>query len=385
MTGSGDNICCHNDDFNFLSETFEGDHTVTVHASKISSPNFHSGSKSGIMFRKSMDPQSPFFFVFLTGSNGVCTKGRKNQDGWESSWGCVNSGATSAWLKVEKRMDTFTSFVGTQDDPNDPDSPITWTVLRRQEGWTNIDGAYEVGLAVASRRSLAQEVVFANYEVDAFYFPSAAPSVSGMPSIHVDSADIGNVGIAGVANKFSDGSWSVTGSGNDIWGGSDQFHYVHFDPRSHANVKAELYIQDFQPVVNSWQKAGPMIRESLEANSRHFSFFYTSAWLSNQWRGCTGCSSGHHTPHYNTQPKPIWLSLTKVGNVFTAYYRHNETDDWTLWNTEIINFESDEFYVGIAVTSHRNDKTATLTAHEFRVEDLPPTSTPGRLLRSGSI
>jgi len=226
MTGSGDNISGNNDDFNFLSQPADGNYTVIVHTSKISSPEPDSSSKAGIMFRKSMDPASPHFFVHLTGSNGVCTTGRRDQGGWDSSWGCVKAGATEAWLKVEKRMDTFTSFVGTQEVPA---GPIKWTVLKSQGGWTNIGNSYEVGLAVASRRSLAQEVVFKNIEIDQFYFPSAEPSVSGMPSIQVNSADIGSVGIAGRARQLSDGSWSVTASGSDIWNSWDQFHFVHFD------------------------------------------------------------------------------------------------------------------------------------------------------------
>lgn len=147
------------------------------------------------------------------------------------------------------------------------------------------------------------------------------------------------------------------------------FHYVHFNPRS-GNAKAELHIEDFQPIANFWQKGGIMIRESLEPNSRHASFYYTSSFISSQWRQCTGCYSDHYTPNANQRPKPIWLQVTKSDNTFTSSYKYNEADTWTPFHSVTINFASTEFYVGIAVTAHDNTQAVTLTAREFVVEDM---------------
>ena len=110
--------------------------------------------------------------------------------------------------------------------------------------------SYHIGLAVSSARYWVQEVVFKNYEVDQYYFPSAAPSISGMPTIFVPSTDIGEVGVPGSVSEFSDGRWVVKGSGNDIWDRSDQFHYVHFSKT--GNVILELLVDSLDYTHTCW-------------------------------------------------------------------------------------------------------------------------------------
>ena len=130
------------------------------------------------MFRNSLESNSAHFSVFLTGAYGVCPHGRLETGAQTSGWSCVNTGATSAWLKIEKRMNTFTSFVGSQEVE---DGHITWTELKSLE-MTSLGDEYFVGLAISSPHR-SHEAVFTDYEVDAYYFPSAAPSVSSMPTI----------------------------------------------------------------------------------------------------------------------------------------------------------------------------------------------------------
>jgi regulation of enolase protein 1 (concanavalin A-like superfamily) len=182
LTGSGEDIWGWNDDFNYYSEPFEGDHTVIVHVSSQSAPWFHEWSKAGIMVRGSMDSNSPHASVFLTGSRGICTMMRSGafngnpDDKRSESLGCVMEGAQSAWLKLEKRMDTYTSFVGEDDGSG----TISWTKLHSFDV-PLIGDDYNVGLAACSIRWIPMEVVFEDYQVQSYFFPSAAPSVSSAP------------------------------------------------------------------------------------------------------------------------------------------------------------------------------------------------------------
>jgi hypothetical protein len=380
MTGSGRDIWGYNDDFNYMSEPVDGDHTVIVHAGSISSPEWHDGSKSGIMFRSTLAPNSAHYSLLLKGNGYVCPSSRKTTGSHTSGWDCVNVGAPEAWLKVEKRMSTYTSYVGTQEVD---DGPITWTVVHTKE-LPGIGDSYNVGLAVKSSRSWskAQEVIFTDYEVDAYYFPSAAPSTSLMPTIFVPSTDIGAVGIPGTARQNDDdGAYVISASGSDIWGSSDEFHYVHF---AHTgDIKAELLVDSFD-YVYSWQKGGIMFRETLDAGSKHNSFYTTgSQGVSNQWRGSTNGNSGSNTNNLITT-KPIWLQITKVGNVFTSAYKLEGDLEWTVHNEKTISTFADNFFVGIAVTSHRNGQLATLVAPELIIEEITaPTTTvpPARRLR----
>lgn len=316
-----------------------------------------------------MDPKSAHFSIYLTGTAGVCMQGRQNAGENYKHWGCLNPGATSAWLKIEKRMHMYTSFVG-----EDVDGSIVWTVAKSIE-LTGIGESYNVGLAVSSARWYSQEVVFTDYEVDAYYFPSAAPSLSGMPTKFVQSEDIGSVNIAGSASEASDGSWAVKASGSDIWGHSDSFHFARF--QKSGDVTAELLVEGFDDYIYSWQKGGIMFRESLAANSRHYSLFVTgSQGITNQRRTNTGGSSSHNT-NYGLKATPVWLQVSKVGNQFSTAYKNVGDTEWTsLYGPMTMDFGLDEdFYVGIAVTSHVSNSLLTLRASELNFE------VPARRLR----
>ena len=190
-----------------------------------------------------------------------------------------------------------------------------------------------------------------------------------MPSV-VQSSDIGDVGVPGSASEISDGSWVVKGSGNDIWDRSDQFHYVHFAKT--GSVVLELLVESFY-TIHSWQKGGLMFRESLDANSKHYSLYVTgNQGIANQWRGSTGgTSSSLDNSGLNT--KPVWIQVSKSANEFSTAYKYEGATEWTpLWGPTNIGFSSD-FYVGIVAHSHINGRLATLKAREFNIIDIPLT------------
>ena len=95
-------------------------------------------------------------------------------------------------------------------------------------------------------------------------------SAQGLPLPWVD-ADIGPVGAGGSANHNA-GVFTVTGSGTDIWGYSDEFHFASVELPHDGYLEARVTaIEGPHP----WSKAGVMIRQSLAASSIHESFFIT--------------------------------------------------------------------------------------------------------------
>ena len=175
------------------------------------------------MFRNSLEPNSAHFSVFLTGAYGVCAQGRLETGAHTSGWTCVNTGATSAWLKIKKRMNTITSFVGAQEIE---DGPIMWTELKSLET-TIFSGEYFVGLAISTPHR-SHEAVFTDYDVDAYYFPSAAPSVSTMPTIlpRINLALKENGAVATQSSTCYGGvaSRAIDGNTNGYWNGGSVQH-----------------------------------------------------------------------------------------------------------------------------------------------------------------
>ena len=166
----------------------------------------------------------------------------------------------------------------------------------------------------------------------------------GLPSPWVE-ADIGAVPFPGSA-QYSSGTFTITGSGADIWGSADAFHYVYQPLSGDGSIQARVgSVQN----VNAWAKAGVMIRESLVANARHANMLVSAAkGEALQWRPTTGGSSIGASGSLTAPPR--WVRLDRAGNTFTGY-ESADGATWTQVSQQTIAMAADVF-VGIAVTSH---------------------------------
>jgi regulation of enolase protein 1 (concanavalin A-like superfamily) len=165
-------------------------------------------------------------------------------------------------------------------------------------------------------------------------------------------ADIGAVPIAGSAS-YSSGTFTITGSGADIWGTADAFHYVYQALNGDGSLRVRVAsIQN----VNSWSKAGVMIRETLDAGSKH-AFMLTSAakGIAFQRRETTAGTSVNTVGSFAAPPR--WIRLDRTGDTFTAYESADGLS-WTLVGTDTIPMAS-SVYIGLAVTSHNTSASTT--------------------------
>jgi regulation of enolase protein 1 (concanavalin A-like superfamily) len=182
--------------------------------------------------------------------------------------------------------------------------------------------------------------------------PTATPT-GGLPSPWL-TQNVGSPSIAGSASH-SNGTWTVAGSGADIWGTSDQFRFVYRTLSGNGTITARVVTQTNS---NSWAKAGVMIRESLAANARHAMTIVTpSNGRRMQFRSSTGGSSTD--VNGGSGGVPVWVRLVRSGNTFTSYRSTNGTT-WTQISSRTISMGTN-VYVGLAVTSHTNSALSTAT------------------------
>ena len=138
------------------------------------------------------------------------------------------------------------------------------------------------------------------------------------------SQDIGNVSKAGSFVQANN-TLLVQGSGSDIWYNSDAFHFVYKTLNGNGSITAR--VESMQNTA-SWAKAGLMVRESLDADSRQvIEFMSPENGIALQGRSSTG---GSTTGFENTTGliTPFWLRLERSGNLFTAY----SSLDGSIWN-----------------------------------------------------
>ena len=149
------------------------------------------------------------------------------------------------------------------------------------------------------------------------------------------------------------GTYTVTGSGADIWDQSDEFHYAFKTLSGVGSITARVEsISD----TDSWAKAGVMIREALDADSRHAMMIVSSAsGISYQRRIDTSGNSTDDTTGGITVPYWVKIERSLAGG-FSAYSSANGTTWQKLGVSENIQMGTN-VYIGLAVTAHNASET----------------------------
>jgi hypothetical protein len=179
-----------------------------------------------------------------------------------------------------------------------------------------------------------------------------------------ETADVGTVGMAGSAD-YGEGTFTLEGSGDDVWGTSDEFHYAYRLLAGNGSIVARVAAVGN---VAAWTKAGVMMRASLADSAAH-AFMLVSAGkgLAFQRRSTTGGTSTHTSGGAGTAP--AWVKLERNGDTVRAL----QSDDgvsWTIVGSETIPMET-SIYVGLAVSSHADATLATATFDSVTVTSEP--------------
>jgi regulation of enolase protein 1 (concanavalin A-like superfamily) len=179
--------------------------------------------------------------------------------------------------------------------------------------------------------------------------------------------DIGSPGIAGSATASS-GKFTVEAAGADIWGTSDQFHFVYQQMTGDAEVIARV---DSITRADAWSKAGVMIRGSLSSGSAHaFALVSSGNGVAFQRRTAAGGASTHTSGPAVSAPR--WVRLVRTGTTVTAS-TSADGQAWTTIGSDTIALGS-AAYVGLAVTSHNSNLLTTAALSQVRVAVPAPSS-----------
>lgn len=167
--------------------------------------------------------------------------------------------------------------------------------------------------------------------------------------------DIGAVGEAGGGSGVNN-TFTVQGSGADIWGTADAFHYVYVPVSGNGQIVAEVSgIQAGDP----WAKAGVMFRQSLDAGSPHaYLLLSESNGVAFQDRLSESASSDEPNVVAGIAA-PYWLKLARSGSVFSGSIS-SDGINWSSMGSITVNMNSN-IYVGLAVTAHNATQICNAT------------------------
>lgn len=262
---------------------------------------------------------------------------------------------------------------------------LSWTASTDNQGVTGYDvyrdgalamsvggtvyGAQVTGLTPATTYSFAVKAKDASGNAspasDAVTATTNA-SPGGLPTPFGDQ-DIGAVGGAGSAVYDANaGTFTVTGSGADIWGTADAFHFAYRPWTGYGQIVARA-----SSVTNTadWTKAGVMIRANLSLQSPYaFAALTPAHGTIFQDRLLSGGASA--LTNGTTAAAPYWLKLVRDERGISAYDSY-DGNSWTLIKREAIDLP-ETIYIGLAVTSHTNSRLATAVFDQVSVTEAPP-------------
>ena len=197
---------------------------------------------------------------------------------------------------------------------------------------------------------------------------ASAFAQTGKFGAFTSSDDVGDPPMKGSAEfNASTGQYKITGSGTDIWGKADQFHFVWREMSGNFAVTATA---QFLTEGNEHRKAVIMLRKSLDTDSPFVHLvIHGNGMPGVQFRKTKGDNT-------NTVDLPIegpgtWkMKLVRQGTTITVWIAKDGGPMRELGHTD--NQLGSPVLVGLGVASHTQTASNTVLFSDVSVEQLTP-------------
>lgn len=257
--------------------------------------------------------------------------------------GCLDFGKFSnepVAVQVEVSYEDGSPLAGASVTLN---GPHTYDTMSNADGVASFDAVLRgnYGLVVCAPDGSAARTQLSIWGGQPFF---ASAETKAFPNL--TAQDI-NTGLEG-STEIECGQIRIKAGGNDIWGSNDGIHFAYAQVSGDVTMVARV-AQIKATHNDGWTKAGVMIRESLDANSKHASTLQTSGnGVQAVRRTSTGGDSSDAT--HGGVSAPTWVKIERQGNQFSSY-RSADGANWTHISTVTIDM-ADTVYVGLALTAH---------------------------------
>jgi len=185
-----------------------------------------------------------------------------------------------------------------------------------------------------------------------------------------DHGDVGTVLHAGSASYDSaSGAYTVTGSGDNMWFGIDDFHFVWKKVSGDVAISADIaFVGD---KGNNHRKAVLMIRQTLDGQSPAVDIARHGDGLTSlQFRDTVGADAREVQSNVSA---PRRVRLEKRGDSFYAFVSGKDGQLQPSGASTKLALNG-SFYVGIGVSAHDKDDLQTAIFSNVKVETLSPAS-----------
>jgi hypothetical protein len=331
LNGAGQDSWTGSDALYYAYQPLTGDGQIIARLTSLR--NFWD-NRGGVMIRETLAPTAKY--VALVGRpSGAAGSINEGGEFWVKDTVGANRRTVAArdqnlpnWLKLTRVGNVFSSYLS-------PDG-TTWTLVGTAT--VPMGSTAYIGAAVQSaQHAVWATAVFDHVSVSGIASPPALPAPW-------QQQDIGAVNPPGSATASS-GLFTVRGSGANIWGTTDAFHYVYQPLAQDGGLIVRVTsVQN----TNTYAKGGIMLRASLTAGSPHV---ILDLRPTGQIEFMTRTAASGPTSYVSgaAQPTPAWLKLVRAGSTVTGYSSADGVQ-WALVGTTQAGFGGPA-YIGMAVVS----------------------------------
>ncbi len=143
------------------------------------------------------------------------------------------------------------------------------------------------------------------------------------------------------------GTYTMTASGEDIWATADEFHFAWKEVSGAVSIIAKVESLDN---THPFAKAGVMIRDTLDADSRNAAVLITPEnGVRFQYRNTTGGITDRYFEEGLTAPQ--WVKLERTAGGLVRGYHSEDGVTWTQFNLIQVRMDM-PIYIGLALTSN---------------------------------
>lgn len=190
-------------------------------------------------------------------------------------------------------------------------------------------------------------------------------AASGRAFIH--ESDVGKVTHPGSSDfGATDGSYRVTGGGENIWGQRDAFHFLWLKAERDITLSADIHFVG--EGKNAHRKACLMLRQSLDPDAAYIDVaIHGDGLISLQYRK----KAGEKTEEVQSKLKnPAAVRLVRQGDRFTLTVTPKEGEPQTVGPVTVA--LHDPLDAGLAVSSHEADRSETAVFEHVKFEAAEP-------------
>jgi len=387
-TGTGVTLAAA-DSFHYAYQQVSGNQTLS--AQVVTQAGSPAAAQEGIMMRASASPTAPYYSITLN-PGGAATIQWRSYDGVPNRSGhlALPSVTSPAYVEIVRWQDTtlnqtYFSALTSADGAN-------WTpALGSTQAIDMGAGAYLAGLAAtANSPRVAPPVAYNAVTLTAASSqpPGICPSGYTCADVGTDLQPGNQVYLTPQQGGGLAGSWSIQGSGSDLWSVYDDFRFVSAsfpsDPNNSANgdgtVSARV-VSQANP-GGPWMKTGVMIRSSAtDPQAPYYGVFVTPGHgIAVQWRPSQAAASNQVLDSAGVPATPVYLLASRYTDASrgTVYYSGYYSSDGVTWtyipNSTVTLSLPTSLVAGIATDSYNSGQVSTATLDN--VASLPGSQPP---------